>query len=366
MALISDIVENVFPSDGATGTVLTDTIRITFDRAMDENSLEQAIVVEGPDTDEIIYNAYLPDVLNQGDETRVLESPGYMGIVPGVYSFERLDVTTGLPIEIDDTSGNGALYKTRVTFKPDNPFAPDTEYTVHIVGDEDLGDDEEFGAKNRSVFDGTAGGGNTSTGEPVVYGTYEGGLSTDTVNLRVTASGILGTAQFEWWLDSVPADLQGPALTHINGLNFIKGTSVRFEEGTYQLSDEWSFILKRPSSFEGHQTFSFTTGGGSITPVLDETATSPLGDPLPLSLTTAAFEVSKTSPGDGDSNLQSELYDRIVVEFTSDIDPGTISQDTVSVTAEPVNSHPCLSVQSPDGEIAKILTVSGNKLYIDI
>ena len=49
MTNIVDIVQSVFPSNGAVGIVLTDTIRITFDRAMDEDCLQQAVVLEGPD-----------------------------------------------------------------------------------------------------------------------------------------------------------------------------------------------------------------------------------------------------------------------------------------------------------------------------
>jgi len=367
MANIGDILESVYPSNGSVGVILTDTIRITFDRAMDEECLKEAIVVEGPDSDEIIYNSYLPAELNPGAEDRLLETPGYDGLVPGTLTFERLDPVTGLPVSIVDTTGNGALYKTRVTFKADQPFAPDTTYRVHIIGDEDLSDDEEFGAKNRSVYDGVAGVSNTSTGSPVVAGTYTGGLTTDTVNIKITASGILGKAEFEWWLDSVPFDLRGPALTHVNTLNLIKGTTVRFEEGLYEVGDEWSFVLRRPEFFQGHQTFEFTTGGGTIVPVADTTATSPTGTPIPPELVLAGtFAVQKTTPGDMDVNLKPEQYDRIVIEFTDTIDPASVTQETVLVTAEPVIDHPNLHIQSPDGPIAKILTVSGNKLFIDI
>jgi len=367
MTLISDIVESVFPADNTVGTILTDSIRITFNRAMDEECLANTIIVEGPDTDEIIYNSYIPDVLQQGAETSILESPGYKGIVPGTYTFERLDPSTGLPVSTTDTTGLGTLYKTRVTFLPDKPFAPDTEYIVHIVGDEDLTDGDDFGAKNRSVFDVVVAGGNTSTGVPVVDGTYTGGLTTDTVNIRVTTSGILAEAQTEWWLDSVPMDLHGPAFTHINTLNFIKGTNIRFEEGTYQTGDEWTFVLKDPEFFEGHQTFSFTTGGGTIVPVAGETATSPTGIPIPAALLpTIDFKVLSNTPADLAVNLKPEAYDRICVEFNDNIDPATISDLTVQVTAEPVIDHPNLSITSVDGPIAKILTVSGNKLWIDV
>ena len=367
MTLLSDVVESVFPSDQSVGVTLTDTIRITFNRAMDEACLAETIIVEGPDTDQVIHNSYLTETLVEGAEATILNSPGYMGIVPGDYTFERLDPTTGLPVTTEDPTGLGTLYKTRVTFTPHQPFAPDTEYVVHIVGDEDLTDDEDFGTKNRSVFDGVADGGNTSTGLPLVEGTYTGGLSSDTVNVRVTASGILATAEFEWWLDSSPLTLYGPALTHINALNFIEGTTIRFEEGTYIPEDTWTFVLKDPEFFEGTQTFAFTTGGGNITPVAETTSTSPTGIPIPTALiATTAFDVVSTSPDHLATNQPVTAYDRICIQFSSDIDPATITDETVSVTAEPVINHPNLTIQSPDGPIAKILTVSGNKLFIDV
>lgn len=365
MADISDIVQSIFPSNGAVGIVLTDTIRITFDRAMDEDCLKQSIIVEGPDRDEVIWNTYIPTTLKDGSEDRLLESPGYDGIVPGTFTFERLDPVSGLPVDIEDTTGDGTLYHTRVTFKPDQPFAPDTVYRVHIVGDQDLTDDEDFGSKDRSVFDIVPAGTNTSTGEIVMGGTYDGSVSNDTLNLRIVESGLLGQATFEWWLDSVPLDLKGPAVTHTNTLPLIKGTTVRFEEGAYQENDEWTVRLIRPEFFEGQLYSEFTTGTGNIVPVAADTSTSPVGTPLPPT-TAADFKVVRTSPEDGAANLPVEKYDRIVVEFSDVIDPSSVTQESVIVTAEPVINHPSLSVSSPDGEIAKILTVSGNLLYIDI
>lgn len=370
MVDIATIVDSVYPSDGANGVVLTDTIRIIFDRELDESSLKTAVFVEGEDTDEVIHNSYIPTTLIEGRETSLLESPAYGGLVQGTFEFFRISLTSEDVVDIDDTTGDGGLYRTKLVFTPDEPFSPDTVYKLYIAGDDDLTDDEDFGLRSRSVFDVVADGGNTSTGGPVLDGSYSGSPSSDTVNLRVSASGILATAEYDWWLDSYPIDLQGPSLTHINTLALANGVNIRFTEGLYVEGDIWTVSLKRAAFYEGQIQATFTTGGGVIVPLPGEAATSPVGDPLPSSFTTTlsagTLSIIKTSPADLDGNVSPGDYRQIEVEFNQALDPASITADMVRVTAEPVIDHPCLDVVSPNGEIARAITVSGNKLIIDI
>ena len=228
MTKVSDVLYSIFPSDNAAGVTLTDTVRVTFTLEIDEDSLEHGgLILEGPDTDQVLHNVYLPSTLVEGEETRILESPGYDGISPGTFSFLRMDPNVDSPADILDTTGAGNLYRTRVIFKPTNPLAPDTIYTLYLVGDEDLADGTEFGIKPRTVFDGEADGGNTGTGELFFGGSYTGNLTTDTLHIRITKAGVTGQAEYEWWLDSAVLDINGPALSSIGTLAVTDGGKCR-------------------------------------------------------------------------------------------------------------------------------------------
>ena len=165
MATILDIIETVNPADSATGVSLNSNITILFDREIDEWSLQHGgLIVEGPDTDQVIYPGYIPTTLVEGTEAEILQSPGYKGLVPGEFIFSRVALTTLSGVSTLDTTGDGGLYRTKVVFKPLQPLKGLTNYKVYVVGDDDETTDEIFGVRTRTVFDGVADPGNTGTG----------------------------------------------------------------------------------------------------------------------------------------------------------------------------------------------------------
>jgi hypothetical protein len=364
MANVLEIIDSVHPSDGSTGVPLNNTIQVIFDREIDEWSLEHGgLILEGPDSDQVIYPGYAAtDLTNGGD---ILQSPQLKGVIPGTFTFGRVDLTTNTIVHTADTTGAGNLYRTKVTFKPEVPLKPQTNYTVYLIGDDDNEVNEEFAIRTKSVFDYIADVGNTGSGTITVSGTYTGAQSHDTYNVRITKSGVIGEAEFEAWRDSAPLDLQGPFETSVNESSLFNGVTIRFIDGSFALNDEFSVYVKKPTFIEETATFSFSTGNGSISVVPTNTATSPTGDPLPLAGSTE-FKVVSTSPVDEASNLDIASTKRITIQFSSDIDPATISDDTVEVLVEPVIDHPLLSTQVAAGPIFHTLTVSGSKLFIDL
>lgn len=364
MAATLDIVDLVYPSDNATGVSLNSTIQITFDREIDEWSIEHGgLIVEGPDTDQVIYPGYTPTILNPGSESEILQSPGLAGVVPGRFSFQRISTTTTSAVNISDTTGAGNLYRTRVIFTPDYPLKAQTNYTVYLVGD-DASDDELFGIRTKTVFDPVAGG-NTGTGSVTFSGTYLGDLTQDTLNIRITTSGVSGVAEYEAWRSSQPLDLIGPIRTSTSECQVLDGVTVQFVEGLFVAGDEFSVVVRRPETFTGTVTCGFSTGNGSISAVPTTTATSPTGDPVAPGIS-SAFSVVRTTPTDGATNLPPSGNRRLTIEFSTAIDPSTINSDTVQVLVEPVIDHPLLSNQIQAGPVSHTLTVSGTKLFIDL
>lgn len=360
-----DIVDSVNPSNNATGVPLNNAIQVIFDREIDEWSIEHGgLVVEGPDTDQVIYPGYVPTTLVQGSEKEILQSPGLMGVVPGKFLFQRVALTTADLVNTSDTTGAGNLYRTKVVFKPDYPLKPQTNYFVYLVGDDDAEDQETLGLRSRSVFDPVVGS-NTGTGSVTFSGTYLGELTQDTINIRITKSGVSGEAEFEAWRTSQPLDLVGPYRTSTSECQILDGVTVQFIEGLFQVDDEFSVVVRRPTVMTGTATFTFTTGNGSISVVPTTTATSVTGDPAPLAASTE-FKVVKTTPVDGGTNLPPSGNRRLTIEFSSNIDPASVTADRVQVTVEPVIDHPLLVSQVQAGPISHVVTVSGTKMFIDL
>lgn len=365
MTTTTSIISSVNPSNNATGVPLNNTIQILFDREIDEWSIEHGgLIIEGPDTDQVVYPGYMPTTLVAGSESEILQSPGLMGVVPGQFSFQRISPTTTDQVHTSDTTGAGNLYRTKVVFKPTVPMRAQTDYLVYLVGDDSSTDEEIYGLRSRTVFD-PVDGTNAGNGSVTFSGTYLGDLTQDTLNIRITASGVSGDAEFEAWRTSQPLDLVGPFKTSISECQVLDGVTIQFIEGTYQVDDEFSVVVRRPSIFTGTVTFEFSTGNGSITVVPTTTATSVTGDPA-LASTSGSFRVVKSTPADGATNLPPSGNRRLTIEFSDTIDPATITADRVQVTVEPVTDHPLLTNQIVAGPISHTVTSSGTKMFIDL
>lgn len=365
MTSISDLLDSINPSNNSTGVPLNSSITVLFDREIDEWSIEHGgFILEGPDTDQVIYPGYAPTPLANGSEQEILLSAGYKGLVPGVFTFSRVSLSNSSLVNTSDTTGDGTLFRTRAIFKPSQPLAPLTEYTLYLVGDDDLADQELFGIRSRTVFDVVSDPGNSGNGTITFSGTYLGTLSNDVVNIRITTAGVPGVAEFESWKDSAPLDLIGPFLTSSTESEVIDGVTVQFLSGTFQINDTFTVAVKRPEVFTGTSTLSFTTGNGSISVVPTTTSTSITGSPI--STTTTEFKLVKATPMDGATNLDPSSSKRIIVEFNDDIDPATITTNSVQVNIEPVSDHPLLTNQVSAGPISNTVTVSGHKLFIDL
>lgn len=118
---------------------------------------------------------------------------------------------------------------------------------------------------------------------------------------------------------------------------------------------------------EGHITIPFQSGSGSIEVVPSTTSTSILARTSlsPLLVTTSTpFKINAVTPKD--HSVQNPItLEEIVVEFNKNINPLSVSSASIKVEALPVTDHPNISIQA-NGELAKQVTVEGNKLKIKI
>ena len=353
---INTVIDSIFPSSGVDSVIVGSPVEILFDREIDESSIAGNFFVTGPETD--TWSG--PDLARWGmgpDGSDALQSPGLAGIVPGDFSFERInlgdtDEYTGL-----DVVGSGLLFRTKVIFTPTNPFTPDTVFTVYLIGDEDSADSFKTGIKPQSVFDSEHLG--TGSEDLGFSGTYSDPAGVDVINLRVVASGVHRDATFEYWFDSDPSTVVGPisAGAHVF-LN--KGVYADFGDGMFVTDDEYTAVLKEQDPFIGSLSWTFSTGSGSIQTIPTSTSTSITGSLVPT-ISSVTFAVAEITPKDRTTNSILTTK-RITIEFTKDVDSSTVTSERVKIMAYPVNGDPNVLTER---EIYKNLTVDGKKIILD-
>lgn len=370
MASIASIVDLLHPTVSGIGIITNDQVWVLFDREIDETTIAGGnFFVTGPDFDTWSgpdLQIYL-DAEQLGDESEILQSPGFHGIVQGTLSYERIDLNSVVTVTGLDTVGSGHLYRTKAIFTPTNRLQADTEYRVYLSGDEDDTDSINTGISSRTVFDTLTSGSNTGTGTAEFTGGYTGFVDLDTYRIEITTSGEVGDARFIFVRDSDPISIFGPFRTKYSSVLLSDGVSVEFDEGLYRTGDKWSVVVKERDIFTGNLTWPFKTGSGSIETIPDSTATSVIGDPVETTQTTStsSFSVSSTTPVDGASNQTLPVGEyTITAIFNSAIDASTVvSGIDVSVYAEAATGDADVPAT---GELIAEPSVNGQTLTITV
>ena len=352
---------DVYPAHGSQGMPVGDSVVVVFDQEIDLNSInEGSFVVSAPDND-VLFNGELqpfePESFLQ--QLDVLSSPYYGGRVKGTIRFERRNASGGL---IDDSTkdydGDGALWNTAAIFTPEVPFRANVKYTVLVAGDTSPDSDFDSGIFTRSVFDTKL---EVGTNESANFcGTFTGDAS-EQYFIRISSAGETGAAEYVWWKGSDPlTTFEG--LTSTGKRELENGVCVFFDkDATHTSGDKWSVIVKPYELMDTNYSFQFYTGSGSI--VVPPSERSTTGIESIASEEASPLMIVEITPVDGATNLDPESIVTIEVKFNKNLDPTTITPETVRVIATAVNGDPEISAA---GEIATVLDVSGNVLTIQI
>ncbi|MCF1193238.1 hypothetical protein LRR18_16735, partial [Mangrovimonas sp. AS39] len=153
-------------------------------------------------------------------------------------AFARVSNTSNVSGAYFDYAGSVTAFRHKVTFTSEKPLAPNTTYTVYVVGDDNSSDDFRAGITTRTVFDVVK---STNIGEGTLEATggYTGGIL-DTVVVTITANGAPGTATYEWYLTSAPGVIY--QATSSTGPRLLSnGVYIRFTPNTsYVTGDSYS------------------------------------------------------------------------------------------------------------------------------
>ena len=355
-------IESIFPSDGATGAILSTQLFAVFDQEVDEDSLEGAFLVTSPASDlwtgpdMKIWNKFLTE-----QPSVILQSPGYTGIVQGDWSIVKLD-GTGQSVSQPSYSP-AAGYKSKVIFTPTNMLGATIEYRAYLAGSEGAANPIK-GIRTRTIYD-TQLGGNLGDGNITSSGSYTGTVN-KTMAFEVTTAGGLGTARFKWYDQAVPG-VQHTGIISAKERHITEGLYILFTGTDYRVGDTFTINLVAPEYMVDTYTWTFTTGSGSIVSVPSTVSTSPTGQPVPQvpPYTTVAFAVEEVTPEHRASQVPLPQK-QIVIKMTDTIDATTVTQDTIKVYAESILGDFDNSDITNIGEIAKKISVSGDTITITI
>tara|TARA_R110002020_G_scaffold268819_4_gene484145 strand:- start:22385 stop:23494 length:1110 start_codon:yes stop_codon:yes gene_type:complete len=354
-------VENIFPADHAVGVVIGSQIWVIFDKEIDITTIPGNFVIEGPDTDRVTGPDMVlwdrPDTLVTEN---ILDSPNFKGIVKGVYSAELLDLAGNSVSVVDTTGASGGEtdYKHKIIFTPSFILSPTTSYTVYLTGDESTSDGFNSGIATRTVFDPVKGA-NLGSGDIVPSGGYTG--IDDIFRFRITTSGSFGVGEFEWWRDSDALSIRTGTVSQ-QEINLVAGDGLAISWSGLEVTpfisgDTFSVQVRAPLYMSDSYVWDFATGSGNIQELPSTTSTSPIGT---VGITAdTGLQVVSITPDIRATNVDTNT--RVIkIEFNKNVDPTTVTDESVHIQALPVNGDNSIA---SSGEIMKILTVKDNYIY---
>ena len=360
-------ITSIYPTDSSVGIPVSPTITITFDSDIDFSSCKGNVILYGRDFDYTSgpeSTTWIDD--DTGNNPYFLSSPGFSGTVPCDYELVYVDTTTGNEIDpqpdvYDETT---VTYYHQLKITPKEILAPNVEYTLYIIGDSESGTSDAI--QSRTVYDVDASAATSTDGSVVVYGGYTGS-SDDTVNVEITTSGDIGTAKYKWWYttEGVGAARTGK-LCSSRYRRLEDGVQIKFSGSGFVSGDVYTFEVRQAEKFANSYSLSFTAGTGSIEEVPETASTSIIGSSTSLTSEATVMTVLDMDPDDGSTN-QSLRDRRVTITFSNELDPDTVTDATITVTAYQVsgNFDTAYSGGEPQ-ELVKKLTVNGDQLIIDL
>jgi hypothetical protein len=365
-----------YPADQDVGIPIGESIVLSFDRSIDPKTIKDFVVLYGADSDMTSGpdNSIWVDP-NTGTDPFYLRSPGFKGVAELQARITYYDLDTLLDIPDTFTTEAAELAYGfggaghRVYLTPIlGAFAPDTQYTLHILGDPT--NTTTTGVSSKTTYDFIADGGNTGTGVLYLGGLYTGG--DDVVHVDISATGDIGTAKYDWYFVT---DGAGAAITdklsNRRYRTLDKGLEIRFKGTSFTLNDIYTANVYAAERMAANTKVVFTTNDGTYTtapvsPSTPATSSPPstVIPPAPGTSNTAVYlEVVEVVPADGAYNVSTKTR-TISILFDDTLDLTTITTDTVRVYAYPILGF--YEGQSDVKELAKKLTVSGQILTVEI
>lgn len=356
-------VTTVFPNNGDTGIPIGVQPYVEFTGLVDIKRVVDSFVVHGVE-EQFVSGPHLGllDPPSEHNNPYYLTTPGLRGVVKK--NIEEVIYSSGTEYTSDVTSESevtSLTLTTRILFKPTTLLGHEQLYEAILVGDQG----NTLGVSKRTVYDASAGVGNTGSGSMKTYGGYTGS-SDDTINITITSAGNPGYARFSWYYSSSPGDVKSNIVAQRRYQLLGDSVQVAFRGSDLQVGDTFTINVYAAELLAANYKWSFTTNDGNYTEVPESPSTPaeslPPASVLPSVSTSTDLEVLSSVPQSGHYRVDPGI-DTITITFDADIDASTVTEETVKVMV-----HPALGLfggQEGIMQLATKLTVSGTTLTIE-
>jgi len=316
----------VSPPASSTGVLLNEPVTILFDQEIDEDSIRNGALIVSTTAYRVIRTGPTPIDYEDYIPPDTLSTNGFRGIIDGTYTFERINLTDTDSYEgVDDTTGDGSLWRTQVVFQPTLNFESSKSYSIILSAD----------TSSRTIFDVVET--KTGTGSILTKGPYTGSVD-DTYTISITTAGNRQTGKFSWVRSSDGASGSDLDLSRIwYALDEDTNVYIKFEKGVYDSGDSFVFVVKPGEELTDLYAWSFQTGlvegeapevPADLIEGSEVVGSTVIGDETP----TSSFYISSVSPEQGSGNLPLSTS-LITFRFSEEIDPTTVVVGT-SIYAE--------------------------------
>lgn len=351
----------VYPSNGSTAVPVGANIEITFSNGIDISTVKNFVVLYGRDND-FITGPETATFIKGGSQGDFLKSPGFKGIVQCDFDLVYIDAQGDevSPELLNRVSEEAGPYVHKLIVSPKTILAPSVDYTVYIIGEDEEGTAK--GISSRTVYDVDYSNATSTDAIVVAYGGYTGTLD-DTISVKITKAGNIGTAEYKWWYSDTETESEART-GKVTSRRFRKledGVQIRFKGSNFIKDDVYTIECKAPELLASSLSFSFSTSTTQIQEVAETTSTTVIGtqnDPI-----IGYLQVVESNPPDGGTNLKFASK-TIVIEFDAELNPDTVTQDTVTLLKYPVSG--IINSSDEEVELFKKLTVDGNKIIIEV
>jgi hypothetical protein len=329
---------NTYPASDALGIPTGVEILVYFEEEIDLSSINSGtVVVTSPDNTSV-FGGDLESFqeVAGSDHNSVTSSLPLNNVVDGTFRFLKANSSNVLiETDIEDTTGDGTLWRTVAVFTPSVPLLPNIEYTVNVSGDEDNNSDFSSGVRLRSVFDPTETV--SGTGTATFSGSYTG-TSNATYTVEIQTSGVTGVATYNWWNNADPLTIYSGTTT-TGDRKLEDGLIVSFgADGTFVSGDTWEVLCIPYESIGSTYEWSFTTGNGNIVTPSSEYSTTGI-EAISTSASSGVLTVTDITPVGGKYGvpISTDPYtgNTITITFDSLLDEDTLI-GTISVVSEGV------------------------------
>ena len=355
----------VYPNPNQISVPVGAEIEVIFDQAIDLSTAIKSVVLYGKDMD-FVSGPDGAKWISEGQSTDpfYLRSPGFSGVVECEYTLVYVD-SSGVEYEFNTDVVEPAQETTagvthKLIVRPKGLLREEMSYYLKLIGDSEGGASK--GIAKRTVYDVDHSSAVSTSGKITVYGGYTDSAD-DNIRIEIKTSGNIGEVDYDFWFDSDPSTVYSNKLASRRYRRLDKGVQIRFDGSDFLAGDAYRELVQAPEYLENSYDMNFETSTDTIVEVPTTMSTSPIGPQLPVNSTTGYLEHLEMDPEDGSSN---QLFkDRqIVLTFGNDLDPATVTQESVKVFAYPVSG--VYSDTEEIKELFKKITVSNNKIIIGV